>query len=91
MAPRRCGHVDSWHPSVVVLDLALPHVDGRDVHRELKARRETRDIPVIVVSGTDMSDLDAREFALLLAKPIAPDALVRNVEIAVRRARPAQT
>lgn len=83
-------HMDSWKPSAVVLDLALPHVDGRDVHRELKTRRETRDIPVIVVSGTDMSDLDAEEFASLLPKPIAPDALVRSVEIAVRRARPTQ-
>lgn len=84
-------HVDEWKPSAVVLDLALPHVGGRDVHRELKTRRETRDIPVIVVSGTDMSDLDAQEFASLLPKPIDPDALVRNVEVALRRARPAQT
>jgi two-component system phosphate regulon response regulator PhoB len=83
-------HVDSWRPSAVVLDLALPHVGGRDVHRELKTRNETRDIPVIVVSGTDMSDLDAAEFASLLPKPIDPDALVRNVEYALRRARPAQ-
>jgi two-component system phosphate regulon response regulator PhoB len=84
-------HVDEWRPSAVVLDLALPHVGGRDVHRELRMRSETRDIPVIVVSGTDMSDLNADEFASLLPKPIDPDALVRNVEFAVRRARPAQT
>jgi two-component system phosphate regulon response regulator PhoB len=84
-------HVDEWRPSAVVLDLALPHVGGRDVHRELKTRDETRDIPVIVVSGTDMSDLKADEFASLLPKPIDPDALVRNVEFAVRRVRPAQT
>jgi hypothetical protein len=38
-----------------------------------------------------MSDLDAQEFASLLPKPIDPDALVRNVEFALRRARPAQT
>src|SRR5688572_2933515 len=69
-------HVDSWRPSAVVLDLALPHVGGRDVHRELKTRHDTCNIPVIVVSGTDMSDLDAAEFASLLPKPIDPDALV---------------
>ena len=84
-------HVDEWIPSAVVLDLGLPHVGGRDVHRELKMRDDTRDIPVIVVSGNDMSDLDAEEFASLLPKPIDPDALVRNVEFAVRRARPATT
>lgn len=84
-------HVDEWRPSAVVLDLALPHVGGRDVNRELKSRDETRDIPVIVVSGTDMSDLNAHEFASLLPKPIDPDALVRNVQVALRRSRPAQT
>jgi two-component system phosphate regulon response regulator PhoB len=84
-------HVDEWRPSAVVLDLALPHVGGRDVHRELKTRAATRDIPVIVVSGTDMTDLKQDEFAALLPKPIDPDAIVRNVEFALKRARPAQT
>ena len=83
-------HCDEWRPSAVVLDLALPHVDGRDVNRELKAREGTRDIPVIVVSGTDMSDLKPAEFASLLPKPIDPDALVKNVQVALRR-RPSQT
>ena len=79
--------VEAWHPSAVVLDLALPHVGGRDVHRELKARQDTRRIPVVVVSGTDMSDLEASEFASLLTKPVEPDVLVSNVKNAIRRAR----
>lgn len=83
--------VEDWHPSAVVLDLALPHVGGRDVHRELKSRPGTSQIPVVVVSGTDMSDLEAREFASLLTKPVEPEVLVRNVENAIRRAREART
>ena len=83
--------VEDWQPSAVVLDLALPHVDGRDVHRELKARPETCQIPVVVVSGTDMSDLQAREFASLLTKPVEPDVLVENVDKAIRRARDPRT
>ena len=73
-------------PALVVLDLALPRVDGRDVHRELKARRDTRDIPVIVVSGTDIADVDAKQFAYVLRKPCDPDRLVDAVDQCMRRA-----
>lgn len=83
--------VEEWQPSAVVLDLALPHVGGRDVHRELKARPDTSGIPVVVVSGSDMSDLEPSEFASLLTKPVEPDVLVWNVEQAIRRAREART
>lgn len=84
---RALEHIEQWRPSAVVLDLALPFVGGRDVHRELKARPDTRHIPVVVVSGTDMSDLDPKDFASLLRKPLEPDALVWAVENSIRRAR----
>jgi len=84
-------HVEEWRPNVVVLDLALPHVGGRDVHRELSARPDTRHIPIIVVSGTDMSDLNEDDFESLLMKPVDPDMLVRNVESAIRRSRSVET
>lgn len=80
-------YVEQQRPNAVVLDLALPRVDGRDVHRELKARPETREIPIVVVSGTDMSDLAPGDFASLLMKPIQPEALVWAVDNSIRRAR----
>ena len=73
-------------PALVVLDLALPRVDGRDVHRELQARPETRYIPVILVSGTDMANVDAKQFACVLRKPCDPDRLVDAVDQCMRRA-----
>ena len=78
-------YVEQERPSAVVLDLALPRVDGRDVHRELKARPETRQIPIVVVSGTDMSDLNPAEFSSLHMKPIPPETLVRAVDQSIRR------
>ena len=78
--------IEHSKPALVVLDLALPRVDGRDVHRELKARPDTRDIPVIVVSGTDMADVDAKQFAHVLRKPCDPDRLVDAVDQCMRRA-----
>ena len=72
-------------PRAVVLDLALPRLDGRAVSKELRANPATKDIPVVIVSGTDTSDLDPNQFASVLKKPIELDALVDAVERITRR------
>jgi len=41
-------------------------------------------VPVVVVSGTDTSDLDPKDFAAILKKPIGRDTLVKVVDDAVR-------
>ena len=79
--------VEDETPNAVVLDLGLPRLNGRDVHRELQARPGTREIPVVVVSGTDMSDLDPGDFASVLRKPVLPDAVVSAVDRSLRKAR----
>ena len=38
-------------PSLILLDLDMPDMDGFEVLRHLKDNAETRDIPVIVLSG----------------------------------------
>ena len=83
--------VESTRPAAVVLDLGLPGLDGRDVHRELRAHEHTRDIPVIVVSGGDTSDLQTPEFACIFKKPLNPDSLLSAIEACLRRRRYAST
>jgi CheY-like chemotaxis protein len=83
--------IDHRAPQAVVLDLSLPRVDGRDVSRELKARPDTRGIPIIVVSGTDMKDLDPKDFACVLRKPVDPEALIAAIEQCLRTARRPET
>jgi DNA-binding response OmpR family regulator len=75
-------------PAAVVLDLALPLLDGRDVYREMRAHADTREIPVIVVTGTDTSDLNEKDFAGVLHKPLHPDNLVSAVQDCIKRKRP---
>src|SRR5688500_8691225 len=77
--------MESIRPAAVVLDLALPRLSGRDVHREMQANPMTRDIPVIVVSGTDTSDLNESDFACILRKPQHPDNLLKVVQDCIRR------
>ena len=73
-------------PALVVLDLALPRLGGHDVYRELKARPDTRDIPIVVVTGTDLSEAEATDFSYVLRKPCDSDRLVSAVELCLRRA-----
>src|SRR5688572_26673847 len=72
--------VESVKPRAVVLDLDLPKLGGRDVQQELKARRDTQHIPILVVSGTDTEDLNPEDFACILRKPISADELVSAVQ-----------
>jgi CheY-like chemotaxis protein len=74
-------------PQAVVLDMALPRLGGRDVQRELRSRPETSRIPIVVVSGTDISDLNAADYAAVLKKPIHPEAVVYAVDRCFRRAQ----
>jgi CheY-like chemotaxis protein len=78
-------HIEQGLPAVVILDLALPRLDGRDVHRELKSRPDTRDIPIVVVTGADVSEADLNSFACVLRKPCDAERLVEAVEQCLRR------
>jgi len=77
--------IDSSKPRAVVLDLALPRLNGREVLAELRANVATQHIPVVIVTGNDYSDLDPTQFACVLTKPISPDQLAEAVEKCVSR------
>ena len=74
------GWLEQEVPALIVLDLTLLRVSGRDVQRELRAHAETRDIPIVVVTGDDTSDLNRNELACVLQKPVTEATLVEAVE-----------
>lgn len=57
---RRHAHVDAPRPDIVLLDLNLPRMDGREVLRCIKADRSLRQIPVVVLT-TSASEKDVLE------------------------------
>ncbi len=79
--------IERHRPDAMILDLALPRLGGRDVHREVKSRPETRDLPVVVVTGTDTSDLDESDFECVLKKPVPPEKVGYALEKCLRQAR----
>lgn len=82
-------HLEGDRPDVVVLDLMLPTIAGHDVYRELRANPETREIPVVIVTGSDACDLEPSDFRFFLRKPVSPETLTRIVDDALHWPRPA--
>ncbi|MBO0348134.1 response regulator [Phormidium pseudopriestleyi FRX01] len=40
------------HPLVVILDLKLPKIDGLEVLAQIKSKKDLRQIPVVILSGS---------------------------------------
>ncbi|MCC7360238.1 MAG: GAF domain-containing protein [Anaerolineales bacterium] len=61
-----------YHPQAIILDLLLPEMNGFEVLTALRNDPETRSIPVIVVSGAELSSQDrdrlSRNVAALRSK-----------------------
>lgn len=55
--------VQSLHPRLVILDLALPTLDGFHVCSQLKSSPETRAIPVIALSSSPWGFEETRQRA----------------------------
>ena len=72
--------LDTNRPDLVVLDLGLPLIDGLVVRQELAAHVHTRDIPVVIVTGSTSAAEDDLGVACLLRKPVSPDALLTAVQ-----------
>jgi putative two-component system response regulator len=85
-APDGAAALDAVHehrPDVVLLDVAMPEMDGLEVCRRLKADPATRLTPIVLVTGqTDLADrirgieAGADEF---LSKPVHPHELRARV------------
>ncbi|MFA5139090.1 MAG: response regulator [Elusimicrobiota bacterium] len=70
----------SFKPDVILLDVAMPVMDGWECCRRLRADPETRDIPVILMTAWLSDDLVRRAEALgaarVLVKPFDEDELM---------------
>jgi DNA-binding response OmpR family regulator len=66
-------------PHVVILDLGLPRLSGRQVLRELRADVTTRHLPVIIVTGTDAADLALKYSAHFFKKPLSAGELANVI------------
>jgi CheY-like chemotaxis protein len=57
-------HADASTPDLILLDLNLPRMDGREVLEALKADERLRMIPVVVLTTSEAEDDVVRSYAL---------------------------
>lgn len=71
-------------PSLIVMDVLMPEVDGLTALRQLKQDSETAPIPVIMLTarGHVLTRQEAGEFgaAQFLTKPFSPSQLLQSVQ-----------
>lgn len=51
-----CNEQCGKRPALIILDLNMPGVDGRCALKKLKANQSLRDIPVLVMSNSDIEE-----------------------------------
>ena len=76
--------------ALVVLDLDMPHLGGREVVQELRSAPATAGLPVLVLTGADdqeseleLMDAGADDYLL---KPLDPPRFISRVKAMLRRA-----
>ena len=84
--------IDRAPPDLVLLDLAMPEMDGFQVLDALRSRSVTRDLPVVVVTGQKLTDEDVdrlnRGVATILNKGIFTRLeTIERIEAALARRR----
>jgi putative two-component system response regulator len=75
--------IQSHKPDLVLLDIGMPGIDGFETCAHLKNNKESRDIPVIFLSGLQNHSQKVRGFALgavdFVSKPFQSDELLARV------------
>ena len=71
-------------PDLILLDVAMPEMDGYEVIRRLKASRKTQDIPVIFLTSRDDPGNELEGLSLgaidYVSKPFSPALLIQRID-----------
>ena len=92
MPRRRAPQLADQRPDLVLIDWMLPDTSGLELTRALKRDRETRELPIIMLTaraeeGDKVAGLEggADDY---VTKPFSPRELLARINAVLRRARP---
>ena len=84
--------ISEMPPDLLILDWMLPGVSGIEICRRLRARENTRDIPVIMLTARGEESERVRGLSVgaddYVVKPFSTPELMARVRALLRRARP---
>lgn len=79
-------HIANFNPNLIILDVMLGNMDGREICNKIKNTKETQDIPVIMISATHSFDQFTKKNCKpddFLEKPFDIVNLIHKVEVKV--------
>lgn len=80
---RRGEHADAPRPDLVLLDLNLPRMDGREVLQAIKSDPELASIPVVVLTTSEAEEDVLRSYSLhanaYVTKPVDFERFIQVV------------
>jgi DNA-binding response OmpR family regulator len=79
--------LDEKQPSVIVLDIRMPVMDGRQFLTIVRAYHRLASIPVIVLTAVDLAPQLTEAVEVVMRKPFRPGELVANVQALAGRGR----
>ena len=82
MAARR---ISARKPDVIVLDVLMPGIDGIEYCAKLKRDPQTRDIPVVLLTGSERTDLNGVARRRARAQAVQPARAPRGRRASRRR------
>ena len=81
--------IQKSRPDLILLDLMLPQMDGKELTQILKAREETKNIPIVMLTAKNEEvdrilgfELGADDY---IPKPFSPRELVLRVKAVLKR------
>ena len=76
-------------PSLILLDLMLPGINGLEVCRQIKAQPDVQDIPIVMLTAKDSEadivaglEMGAADY---ICKPFSPRVLIARIHAILRR------
>jgi CheY-like chemotaxis protein len=76
------GRLRSVRPDLILLDMAIPGLDGRSLLHQRRAESAACDIPIVIVSATPGLAPEPREVGVvaIVVKPFELEALLAMVD-----------
>ena len=79
------------HPDLILMDIAMPGMDGLEATADLKADPKFAGTPIVAITADSSYDICARArdagCATLIAKPVFPAEVVRRIRMILKTSR----